>query len=985
LFGRIQRGSRARVFDEFDPAVAPLAAALLLGQREGIEPEVNDAFARTGTTHLLAISGLQLQALAFALLVAFRVVGLRRRLAYLLVGVGMCGYALLVGLAPSVVRSTIMTATFCLAALAHRLDRPANTLALAALGTLAVNPSFLFDVGCQLSFLAIGALVWLVPPACAGVRQLDMALRSRLFGPRSPLDDLERRLEPRWRTMVRRVGAGLVDGVIASTVVWLAALPLVALRFHLVSPIGILLNVPLIPLTSAALILGGLALALGVIWMPLGAPLAWAAGLLLSLTRAITLWGVAQPWGHRFVVGPPWGSVLVFYALLGLASFCSTTTRRPAESPAAGHLTRTSLWLLLAAWIAPGWLFWGIIGREPFLMTEFLAVGHGLAVLIQTPDGQSHLYDCGRLGDPAIGRRLIAPALWARGVSRIDTVFLSHADQDHYGGLTDLLDRFPIGAVLVPPGFASEANPLAMALVDQVRARGIALHSISAPRCWETAGVRFTLLHPPTGWHPETSDNARSLVLDIGFNGRHMLLTGDLEKLGLEELVALPPPQPPPDVFLAPHHGGQSANPDWLYEWAKPRRVVVSQRPSTSRAPDALSMIERQGIPLHRTWREGSIRLRWTSRGIVARGFLDESGARGETGQREGPQVAPTGSLTRAPARELAPASRSRTANTLRFAVALLGFALGAIAGLVLALVEFGAWVLVLPPRRLFDRAEPVWDAAGLGPRPAGERIEMRASDGTLQRARWYPADGSVMTGRTVLLLHGFAENSRKFEARRAAALIRLGWNVAGIDLRGFGESQGPYASYGGREAGDIRSWLDTVSERLARIDPSMRFEPVLWGRSMGAAIALRTAALDHRPVAMILESPLIDINATTALVLRKRHIPFPGLLAWIIIRRAGRLVGMPLDQPRSIECAALTDCLTLIVHGQNDTLVRATDASQLANAFSPPACWIEVPGAKHPDVVERGGDDLLARIAAFLDEAASGAEPNPAEATGEK
>jgi len=189
LLGRIQRGSRAQVFDRFDPAIAPLAAALLLGQREGIEPEVNDAFARTGTTHLLAISGLQLQALAFALLLVFRVVGLRRRPAYLVTGLAMVGYALLVGLAPSVVRSTVMTVTFCLAAIGHRLDRPANTMALAALATLALNPVFLFDIGCQLSFLAIGSLIWLVPAACALVRRVYETLRQRLFGPRSPLDD----------------------------------------------------------------------------------------------------------------------------------------------------------------------------------------------------------------------------------------------------------------------------------------------------------------------------------------------------------------------------------------------------------------------------------------------------------------------------------------------------------------------------------------------------------------------------------------------------------------------------------------------------------------------------------------------------------------------------------------------------------------------------------------------------------------------------
>ena len=190
--GRLKSWSHARLVERLDPAIAPLAAALLLGRREEVEPEVNDAFARTGTTHLLAISGLQLQALAGALLLLFRMIGVSRRPSYWGVGLTMAGYALLVGLAPSVVRSTVMTSTFCLAAISHRLARPANTLALAALATLGINPSFLFDVGCQLSFLAIGAIVWLVPPACALAREVPETIRQRICGPRSPLDELER-------------------------------------------------------------------------------------------------------------------------------------------------------------------------------------------------------------------------------------------------------------------------------------------------------------------------------------------------------------------------------------------------------------------------------------------------------------------------------------------------------------------------------------------------------------------------------------------------------------------------------------------------------------------------------------------------------------------------------------------------------------------------------------------------------------------------
>ena len=946
------------LFQQLEPSTAPLAAALLLGWREEIDPEVNDAFARTGTTHLLAVSGLQLQALAVALILIFRVIGVPRRPAYLMVGFTMVGYATLVGLAPSVVRSTVMTTTFCLAAIGQRLARPANTLSLAALATLAINPMYLFDVGCQLSFLAIGALVWLVSPACVLVRQIFEAIRARSVGPRSPLDELERRLQPRWRTAVDRVGASVVDGVVASTVVWLAALPLVANRFHLISPIGIILNIPLIPITSVAMLLGGLSLVLSAAWGSLGGTLAWVAAGLLKLTRAIVLWGVAQPWGHRFVVGPAWGWVLFFYVTLALATLAVKTNLRRSR---VACLARACCWWMLAAWIIPGWLLSGLGHAGATLEAEFLAVGHGLAVLLHTPDGRTSVYDCGRLGDPTVGRRIIAPALWARGVNRIDTVFLSHADSDHYDGLPDLLDRFPIGEVRLPPDFAGVDNPMASQLIEQLTARRIPVRPTTAPETWEEAGALFSVWHPSAGWHPETSDNARSLVLDIAFRGRHLFLTGDLEQLGLDALIERPAPEPAPEVFLAPHHGGKTANPDRLYRWAQPRLVVVSQRPLANPKGDALALVERSGTPLLRTWLQGAIHVKWTDDGVVAQSFRSSAE---DVAKVMGPQDRRTASSG-----SLGPAAYARPSVGIRLLCASVGFVLGAIACVAVAAVEFAAWVLIAPPRSIISGSFLTADRDTRWTECAGEPIEVRAFDGARLAGRWLPAPGPVATGRTTLLLHGFAEASSALEARRAAALNRHGWNVAVLDSRGYGKSGGAYPTFGGLEASDIRAWLELLSERIARQHPALPFRPVLWGRSMGAAIALRTAATEPGLAAVVLESPMVDLVVSMSLVLRRRRIPFPRFMARLVTRSAGKIAGVPIHAPRPIDSAPNSHLPALILHGTNDTIVAIEEARRLADAFTAMPHWIEIPDARHTDVVDKGGDELLDQIAAFLDQ----------------
>jgi len=619
--GILRAKCRARLVDRLDPRTAPLASALILGQREDIDPEINDAFAVTGTTHLLAISGLQIQVLAFSLCLVLRVIGFPRRLAYGHVAMATLGYAILVGLAPSVVRSAVMTLTFCVAGVVSRPTRPASTLALAGVFTLAWNPFFLFDVGCQLSFLAIGALFWLVPAAQQGLRAPVRWIKSVLFGTTEPLEELQRRYEPWWWTRVHRIDAWIAEGVIISAVVWLAAVPLVAYWFHLVSPIGVLLNIPLIPLTSLALLLGAAGMGLGMVWSPLAAVPIQAADVLLRLTEWIVRWGALQSWGHRFVAGPSWGTVAAFYFLLLLATVASSAGMAKAFGP-RGRGWRIALWCAVLTSTLPGWLLGGPGRRSDTMEGDLLAIGHGLAVVLQLPDGQTILYDCGRMGDPRVGRRIIAPALWTHGLTRLESVYLSHADQDHYNALPDLMDRFQIGEIVIPPGFENKQNPEASILLNQVRRHGIPVRTIAAPSTWNHGSTQFTVLHPPPDWHPETPDNARSLVLDVAHGGRHLLLTGDLDQLGLVELVAKTQPDPI-DLMLSPHHGGKSANPAMLYAWARPRTVMVSQRPPAPGTTDALTPLERSGIPLLRTWQRGAIHFEWRADRIITEGYLD--------------------------------------------------------------------------------------------------------------------------------------------------------------------------------------------------------------------------------------------------------------------------------------------------------------------------------------------------------------------------
>jgi pimeloyl-ACP methyl ester carboxylesterase len=299
--------------------------------------------------------------------------------------------------------------------------------------------------------------------------------------------------------------------------------------------------------------------------------------------------------------------------------------------------------------------------------------------------------------------------------------------------------------------------------------------------------------------------------------------------------------------------------------------------------------------------------------------------------------------------------------------IVVAGLGTGMFGGLLLAAVEFGAWALITPHRvsdPLLREDQDEVDASRAKLREP-EPIRAIATDGVELAGRWIAAPGAP-TGRTILLVHGFVDGPGAMILDRGRAILDHGWNIAAVDLRGYGQSRGEFSTFGGREAGDLRAWLDVLA---ARCSPGEPFEPVIWGRSMGAAIALRTAVEDPRVRALVLEAPMVDLESAVAAWTRNRRVPLAPVLSRLVISRAAKLAKMPLHRPRPLELAVRCDQPVLVVHGRNDPLIPSAKARILADAFPTPAGFIEVPDARHSDVARVGGLELLGEILDFVDE----------------
>ena len=532
-----------------NPRQAALAAALLLGQRSELSGEQTEAFFTTGTVHMLVVSGLHVGILAAALFLGLRLGWLPRRRALLIVVVLVILYALLTGGRPPVVRAAVIITIASLAAILGRQAAGFNTLAAAALVVLLWNPSDLFRTGPQLSFLAVAVLIGSVKLV-------------RLQPSEDPLDRLLAETRPKWWRGSVWLVRWYASLTLASLAVWLVCLPLVMTRFHLLSPSAVLLSPLLWPALALALLSGFGVLMLGSLAPPLAISCAKACDASLWMIQATVDKTQGYRWSHYWVSGWPEWWLVGFYVALALA------VALPQWRPPGRWCLAIS-----AVWLAAGFAPW-LLKDEDQLSCGFVALDHGLSTIVELPGGQTLLYDAGRMGSPQTSVRAISANLWSRGIHHLDALVISHADADHYNAIPELLKRFDVGVVYVSPVMFEDRTPALEKLRTAIESAGVPLREIWAgDRLHTRDDVRMDVIHPArTG--VLGSDNANSIVLAIEYQGKRILLPGDLESPGLEDVIAELPYDC--DVLLAPHHGSRNSRPADFSRWSTPDSLVIS-------------------------------------------------------------------------------------------------------------------------------------------------------------------------------------------------------------------------------------------------------------------------------------------------------------------------------------------------------------------------------------------------------------------------
>ena len=590
LLFAFRRRARETIASLLPEPEASLLTGILTGVESSIPEETLEAFTRTGTVHIIVISGFNLTLLA-GLLVRLGTRIINKRYALVLAFAGIICYTLFVGAGAPVVRAAIM---FSVSLLAYWVGRPYavdHALAVAVMAMTAINPRLPWDVSFQLSLAATLGLVMLAP-------LLENGLRQRLM----------RRLPEEKAIKL----AGLVGELfIASLAAQLATMPVILYHFGRLSVISLLTNALILPVQPYVMIFGGLTTLAGLVLPPLARILAWTPWLLMTYTVRVVEWTAQPAWASVSVQMTSWLVASYYVMLFGGCWLLEQAKQARAQlvnigKSLVGHMPTA---LALGGLAVAATLLWIAVFSLPDgrLHVHFLDVGQGDAIFIQLPEGQQVLID----GGPEPSRLLAALGrvmpFWDR---RLDLVVLTHPDMDHLGGLIPVLERYQVDTILDTEFL--KANPPGEQWRTLAASRGSTV--VKAKRGLRFAwgdGLWIDALHP--GPQPLTNthadDNNNSVVLRLAYGQVSFLFTGDIEAEAEAALLSsgqLLPSQ----VLKVSHHGAQEASTASFLQKISPQLAVISVGKENRHGHPAgatLKRLQACGARILRTDQQGNI------------------------------------------------------------------------------------------------------------------------------------------------------------------------------------------------------------------------------------------------------------------------------------------------------------------------------------------------------------------------------------------
>lgn len=557
---------------------AGVLKALLIGDQNSISPEVRQAFNRTGTSHVLAISGLHIGIVAtvsfllFKKILSFFNLFLRnawtRKGAAILSIIPVLIYGLLAGMSPSTQRAVIMVSVFLTSFLIEKEHDVLNTLAVAAMLIIAVHPPSLFLISFQLSFLSVLFVI--------------LGLEQTLYRKNKQTDPDEG-----WRLRMQKKTAAFF---LVSFFAVIGTFPVVMYYFNQVSLVGLAANCIVVPLTGFAVVSSGL---LSFFVYPVSSLVSvWlikASSVILGISLEFIKYFAKLPFAAVKTVTPSFFEIAWYYLLLGTFFLILKRKNRKIGKEREGNVFEPIkqrapfiiLVLLIIAGYADIWYWLDKRFLQKDLKVSVIDVGQGTSVLLELPGGYNVLVDGGGFSDNSlfdVGEKITAPFLWRKKIKSVETLVLSHPNSDHLNGLLYIAENFNVKDIW--SNGETDYNLGYRRLLEIIKEKNIKMEDFNEiKRDRMINGTFFQILYPESDFKEKKEkwregDNS-SLVLKTVFRSKSFLFTGDIKEKGESDLLRLSGNHLKSTVLIVPHHGSRSSSSDKFIDMIDPEIAVI--------------------------------------------------------------------------------------------------------------------------------------------------------------------------------------------------------------------------------------------------------------------------------------------------------------------------------------------------------------------------------------------------------------------------
>ncbi|MCA9252486.1 MAG: ComEC/Rec2 family competence protein [Phycisphaerales bacterium] len=586
-----------------------LLDTMVLGRRSAIDERTERLFLETGCAHYLAVSGIHIAMLASIVWFPARLLGANRRSTAALLIIAVIVYVMIADARPSMLRAAVMACTLSVALLLRRQPNTINSLSVAAILLLSLDPLSLFDVGFQLSFVAVTGIVLLTPvmTKCSSVIFQMKPLPAEID---SAPEDPSELVMPERRSFVwlRSILQPVALLVFVSISAWVSTLPIVAIHFGRLTPMGWLGSILSFPAIYAVMVLSFMKLAVGFIF-PVAMPLVdWPLQFATESLAGFLEFVRGHLGGPIDVTPPPTIAVCTYYGCLLTVAIASRRGWHIRNRSCAATL----LLVTITAWN------WPASNDRSLTITQF-AVGRGTSTIIELPNGQAWVYDAGSSSPSDPGKYTILPYMHERRISRLAGIIVSHPNLDHYGGVPSIVKDKHCDAVYLNTNGVEKEGPFEL-LLEELKRSGQTIRPLNAGNTIDLGDdVHAEVLWPPSESAAQLSANDQSIVVRLAYQGRSVMLTGDIGYAAQHHLINNCDLQS--DVLVLPHHGAIEENTAAFIQAVNPTTLVRSTFVKNEDSP-ALKQAAAD-IPIFNTADLGAIKITIRNSAISVSAFLD--------------------------------------------------------------------------------------------------------------------------------------------------------------------------------------------------------------------------------------------------------------------------------------------------------------------------------------------------------------------------